>query len=82
MNTYNIESIGGMCPTQAEGTLNDGRRFYFRARHGVWSLQVGSDSNSFDYLYSPCIAEGLDETCGAMSDESVIEILDKHLPTC
>lgn len=29
------------CPVQAEGRLSDGRPWYFRARHGVWSMQVG-----------------------------------------
>lgn len=30
------------CPAQAEGTLNDGLRFYFRYRYGVASLGVGA----------------------------------------
>jgi len=82
MNTYTIDYIGGMAPTQAEGTLSDGRKFYFRARHGGWSLRVSTSPTNFDYLYSPCIAEGVDKTHGGMSNQSVIEILDQYLPTC
>jgi len=33
----------GSCPTQWEGDLHDGRRFYFRYRHGVARLGVGVD---------------------------------------
>ena len=29
------------CPTQIEGKVEDGRIFYFRARHGGWSLILG-----------------------------------------
>lgn len=34
-----IDSIGGNCPVQAEGTIN-GWPFYFRARGEHWSLSV------------------------------------------
>ena len=36
----NIEHIGGMCPMQAEGTMPDGKRFYFRARWKHWTFGV------------------------------------------
>lgn len=34
-----IDSIGGNCPVQAEGTIN-GLRFYFRSRGEHWSVEV------------------------------------------
>jgi len=37
-----IEKIGGLCPVQAEGTI-DGKPFYFRARHRQWSIGIGDD---------------------------------------
>jgi hypothetical protein len=40
-----IESVGGYCPVQAEGTIN-GERFYFRARHEHWLLAIGGDDPS------------------------------------
>jgi hypothetical protein len=30
--------------TQAEGTLPDGRGFYFRAKHGAWDLEIAPAS--------------------------------------
>lgn len=43
-------------PTQLEGTLEDGRHFYFRERHGEWSFGMGDSpyaavENSFDSGY-------------------------------
>jgi hypothetical protein len=35
-----IASLGGNCPVQAEGTIND-QPFYFRARGDHWSLNIG-----------------------------------------
>lgn len=37
-----IDTLGGNCPVQAEGTL-DGKEFYFRARGERWSFAVGGD---------------------------------------
>ncbi len=37
-----IDSLGGKCPVQAEGTIN-GVPFYFRARGEIWTLEVGAD---------------------------------------
>ncbi len=37
-----IEMIGGNCPIQAEGTINEAP-FYFRARGERWSIGVGGD---------------------------------------
>lgn len=35
-----IQTIGGNCPVQAEGTVN-GVAFYFRARGEHWSMSIG-----------------------------------------
>lgn len=35
----------GACPVQYQGTLENGKHFYFRARWGEWSFAVG---DSFD----------------------------------
>lgn len=37
-----IDSIGGQCPVEAEGTI-DGEHFYFRSRGERWSLGVGGE---------------------------------------
>jgi len=37
-----IETIGGNCPFQAEGTIG-GVPFYFRARGQHWSIGIGGD---------------------------------------
>lgn len=49
------------CPEQYEGTLVDGRFFYFRYRHGVASLAVGDTPESVNgYMtYRIPVGEGL-----------------------
>lgn len=37
-----IETLGGNCPVQADGTI-DGKPFYFRARGDHWSIGIGND---------------------------------------
>lgn len=37
-----IDTIGGYCPVQAEGTVF-GKPFYFRARGQTWSFAWGDD---------------------------------------
>lgn len=41
-----VEQTSGGCPEQYEGTLIDGREFYFRYRHGWASLGLGEDRYS------------------------------------
>jgi hypothetical protein len=41
-----LESIGGNCPVQAEGTV-DGQPFYFRARGDAWEFWVGAEADWF-----------------------------------
>lgn len=76
---YHVTSIGGMCPTQAEGTLPDGRFFYFRARHGQWTLRVAEDPEAVYWDALP-LASGDDATNGFMDFGPVLAILDQHLP--
>ncbi len=38
--TVEIRWLGGNCPVQAEGKIND-QEFYFRARGGCWSMSIG-----------------------------------------
>ena len=42
MSELIIDNIGGNCPVQAEGHIND-QPFYFRARGKRWSVGVGGD---------------------------------------
>ena len=46
-----IEWLGGNCPVQAEGTI-DGRRFYFRARHEHWSIEIAATATT-EYVKWP-----------------------------
>jgi hypothetical protein len=55
------------CPSQWEGTLNDGRAIYARYRYGELSVGVGNDVNeavrngmSDQALYADHIGDGLD----------------------
>jgi len=73
-----IESIGGVCPTQAEGEM-DGHPFYFRARHGNWDLCVvkpGADPvMPQDWNDVVLHRSGNDPTDGWMEIEDVKSIL-------
>ena len=47
-----IESSGGSCPFQADGTWGEGYGWYFRYRHGYAQLRVGwEESNEEEYQY-------------------------------
>ena len=85
---YTIVSLGGACPTQAEGLTADGRPYYFRARHGDWTLEVGEVGWPVDYGKWPHdrqnwrqheVASGDDPSNGWMEDSDVLAILDEHL---
>jgi hypothetical protein len=47
-----IDSIGGNCPVQAEGSF-DGMRFYFRARGGGWEFHVWTAEKALAYRNLP-----------------------------
>ncbi len=40
--TIDIQTLGGSCPIQAEGFIDD-QPFYFRARGSQWSMEIGGD---------------------------------------
>lgn len=65
-----IDYMGGACPTQSEGTIQ-GIPFYYRARHGSWSLGIGQDpvSNGDINLF------GDDPHVGWVPDEDVKAVL-------
>ena len=75
-----VTSIGGMCPTQAEGTMN-GNPFYFRARHGDWTLTVVKPECDPVWLDKKddvlLFQEGDDPTNGWMDESEVRVILQK-----
>ena len=83
---YTIDSIGGACPAQAEGITDEGRPFYFRARHGEWTLDVGevgwpryTDWPEGSWGTTE-VASGDDPSNGWMGEDEVVALLDAHLP--
>ena len=85
--SYTVEEIGGACPTQATGRTSDDRPFYFRARHGYWTLERGEPGWPTDYCDWPAtrhdgidslVADGDDPSNGWMEDVEVLAILDAH----
>lgn len=46
-----ITRLGGNAPVEAEGTLDNGDRFYFRARGESWSFEAG-DGPARSYVWS------------------------------
>lgn len=85
--TYTIDYVGGACPTQAWGRTADDRPFYFRARHGEWTLEIGNTGWPTDYSDWPRVktappwfyAEGADPSFGWMEPAQVERILAEHL---
>lgn len=78
--SYTIDSEHfGMMPNQMHGDLN-GKRYYFRARHGAWTLEVG-DTNE-DAVCGELVDEGGDENAGWWQpDEAkafLTALLEKH----
>jgi hypothetical protein len=80
---FSIDALGGECPTQAWGRLDDGRPFYFRARHGEWDLEIGPIGADTDGSWIGelrwVVARGIDPTGGRMPDEDVRAILIEYL---
>jgi hypothetical protein len=73
--TYMIpDQYVGMMPNQIEGTLN-GKPFYFRARHGGWTLRVSPEDEEV-------IDSGESPSAGWWSQEEAVafckQILEKH----
>lgn len=71
----------GNCPTQVEGTLREGRRFYFRYRHGRARLGLGND---IDAAVDDCATHSIqygDELAGSLTDDEFKELfIDMALP--
>lgn len=69
---YTVTEIGGACPMQVYGRWVDGRLFYFRARHGSWTLST-DDS---DPVMGDLIASGNDPSNGWMEWGEALAVLD------
>lgn len=75
-----VERLGGHCPAQADGHLDDGRPFYFGARGGDWSIFIGPQGAATDgdwvglaeYLF----AVGDDPTGGRMTEDQIRATLE------
>lgn len=74
---FEIESLGGNCPVQAEGIV-DGQPFYFRARGNAWSMSIGGDVYCQPDWY-------MEETYGRwpdagwMSEEEAMAFIEKSV---
>lgn len=70
-----VESGGGACPVQYEGTLC-GKQFYFRARHGGWSFRLANEGgNPIKRAQCVFFREGDDPTDGWMPAREVLNAL-------
>ena len=72
-----VEEWGGACPFQANGKIN-GFPFYFRARHGMWTLEVarvGEDPVGNPTVY---FAQGSDRTGGYMKHKTAAMLLGRE----
>ena len=82
---------GGVCPVQAEGTIN-GYPFYFRSRHARWSLHVASspsgdalDEDAWsiieDYPMKGKIEETRRVSAGYATKDECIAFIERHAKT-
>lgn len=75
---FTVTQIGGYCPCQADGVFY-GFPFYFRARHGDWTLDVALPGNDPVCASAPVYhAEGNDPKNGWMEPEEALVILAEH----
>jgi len=83
-NTYTFDLTWIACPTQVEGVLDDGRNYYFRYRHGYWTLSVseqpGGDAVRMDapLVAADALGDSLD---GYMEEDEVRVILSRYFGT-
>jgi len=73
--SYSIDTIGGNCPVQAEGTILGGTAFYFRARGDHWSIGIGGDvvGNPDWHHEEPY------DNAGWMSESAALDLIDKAI---
>lgn len=74
MTIYNLENTCFACPTQFQFEDVGRRQYYFRLRHGHWTLQDITDINNWKLL-----AEGYygDELEGFCTEKEFFKILKK-----
>jgi len=78
---YEITSIGGNCPVQAEGMIG-GLPFYFRARGEHWSFRVadkpdGDPVDGLGFYYEESYAEGEQFAAGWMEESEARTFIEK-----
>lgn len=71
-----IETFGGNCPVQAEGTV-DGKEFYFRARGDSWSMSIGGEDVVGDPEWSYEEDYGSWPEAGWMPTDEALAFIDK-----
>lgn len=71
-----IDNIGGNCPVQGEGTIDD-RPFYFRARGEHWSFGVGHDPVGDPDWYYEEEYPGGEYAAGWMTEAEARAFIDK-----
>lgn len=75
---FTVTQIGGKCPCQAEGVFY-GFPFYFRARHGSWTLDVVLPGDDPVCAAGPVYhADGDDPEEGWMEPWTALAILAEH----
>lgn len=65
------------CPVQAEGTMKDGRLWYFRARSGEWRIDIG-DAPGEDPIGNTK-HEGEDIDDGWMPGPEMLRLIEEHI---
>ena len=72
-----ITQGGGLCPVQAEGTIN-GKPFYFRARGSSWRLNIGGEDLILkpEWSYEEDYGDGPFDA-GYMSEEEARTFIQK-----
>ena len=74
-----VEYVGGVCPVEAEGSI-DGHRFYFYARGARWSLGIGGSDpiESADWYYEEPYGQSK-SAAGFMKEEEAIALIRKAM---
>ena len=73
MSSIHIEEIGGACPVQAYGIIDDAYRLYFRARGGRWQFVAGPAEIETDSLVEQVLlVQGYDQ--GVERDERIFAL--------